>query len=131
MDTLGSKVESFGSTVEEPANSDGKPGKITTSQKGALRTNCMDCLDRTNVCQSSFAKYMIDLQLKEEGFDMTAQADQTTTWFNTLWADNGDAIAKQYASTAAMKGDYTRTRKRNYRGMVNDLGLSLSRLYNG
>lgn len=133
IDTLGAEVESWGSTIEErPTGHDNTgPGALTASQKGALRTNCMDCLDRTNVCQSSFAKYMLESQLKDEGFDMSAQADQTTTWFNTLWADNGDAISKQYASTAAMKGDYTRTRKRDYRGMVNDLGLSLTRYYNG
>jgi hypothetical protein len=91
----------------------------------------MDCLDRTNVCQSSFAKHMLETQLKQEGIDMSAQLDQETTWFNTLWADNGDAISNQYASTAAMKGDYTRTRKRDYRGALNDLGLSLARLYSG
>lgn len=137
IDTLGTKVESWGSTVVGPAGGVGGPGaantdgNITSTQKVAIRTNCMDCLDRTNVCQSSFAKYMLDSQLKSEGFDMATQADQTTSWFNTLWADNGDAISKQYASTAAMKGDYTRTRKRDYRGMVNDLGLSLSRFYSG
>ncbi|RYP92987.1 hypothetical protein DL770_000861 [Monosporascus sp. CRB-9-2] len=123
LDTLGKKLEETGSTVE-------KDGQMIRKQNGVLRTNCMDCLDRTNVCQSSFAKYMLDLQLKEEGFDMAAQTDQQNTWFNTLWADNGDAISKQYASTAAMKGDYTRTRRRDYRGLVNDLGLSLSRFYN-
>ncbi|KAH7026191.1 SacI homology domain-containing protein [Microdochium trichocladiopsis] len=124
IDKLGAKIEEMGSTSEEN-------GVVSSKQKGVLRTNCMDCLDRTNVCQSSFAKYMLDLQLKEEGFDMSSQTDQVNSWFNTLWADNGDAISKQYASTAAMKGDYTRTRKRDYRGMVNDLGLSLTRFYNG
>ncbi|OTB16670.1 hypothetical protein K445DRAFT_296703 [Daldinia sp. EC12] len=124
LDTLGKKIEETGSTVE-------RNGQIERKQNGVLRTNCMDCLDRTNVCQSSFGKFMLDLQLKEEGFDMSVQADQENSWFNTLWADNGDAISKQYASTAAMKGDYTRTRKRDYRGMVNDLGLSLTRFYNG
>lgn len=39
----------------------------------------------------------------------------------------GDAISKQYSSTRALKGDYTRTRKRDYRGAINDLGLTLSR----
>ncbi|OTA70203.1 hypothetical protein K449DRAFT_320883 [Hypoxylon sp. EC38] len=124
LDILGKKIEEAGSTVE-------RRGQIERIQSGVLRTNCMDCLDRTNVCQSSFGKFMLDLQLKEEGFDMSTQLDQETSWFNTLWADNGDAISKQYASTAAMKGDYTRTRKRDYRGMVNDLGLSLTRFYNG
>ncbi|KAI0538809.1 SacI homology domain-containing protein [Xylaria digitata] len=124
LDTLGRKIEETGSTVE-------LDGQVNRKQNGVLRTNCMDCLDRTNVCQSSFGKFMLDLQLREEGFDTSAQVDQENSWFNTLWADNGDAISKQYASTAAMKGDYTRTRKRDYRGMVNDLGLSLTRFYNG
>jgi hypothetical protein len=124
LDILRDRLEQLGSTVEAE-------GEVFLRQQGVLRTNCMDCLDRTNVCQSSFAKYMLDYQLKTEGFDMAAQLDQENSWFNTLWADNGDAVSKQYASTAAMKGDYTRTKKRNYRGTLNDVGLSLTRFYNG
>lgn len=41
-----------------------------------------------------------------------------------------DAISKQYSSTAALKGDFTRTRQRNYRGAITDFGLTLSRYYN-
>lgn len=88
LDTLGEKIEKAGSTVESN-------GQVSNKQNGILRTNCMDCLDRTNVCQSSFGKLMLDRQLKEEGFDMSAQLDQENSWFNTLWADNGDAISKQ------------------------------------
>lgn len=124
LSTLKETLESFGSTLTEG-------GSLIQKQKGVVRTNCMDCLDRTNVCQSSFARHMLELQLKEEGFDMSAQLDQETAWFNFLWADNGDAVSKQYASTAAMKGDYTRTKKRDYRGALNDLGLSLARFYSG
>jgi hypothetical protein len=124
LQILGGQLEEFGSSVSVDNH-------LVTQQKGVLRTNCMDCLDRTNVCQSSFAKHMLDLQLKEQGFDMSVQSDQENAWFNTLWADNGDAISKQYASTGAMKGDYTRTRKRNYRGALTDAGLSLTRLFNG
>lgn len=124
IDTLKGQLDSFGSTIEQG-------GSIKAQQKGVIRTNCMDCLDRTNVCQSSFAKYVLDAQLKELGYDMTTQADQVHSWFNTLWADNGDAISKQYASTAAMKGDYTRTKRRDYRGALTDAGLGLTRFYNG
>lgn len=88
LDILGGKIQKTGSTVESN-------GQLSSKQNGVLRTNCMDCLDRTNVCQSSFGKLMLDRQLKEEGFDMSAQVDQETSWFNTLWADNGDAISKQ------------------------------------
>jgi len=38
-------------------------------------------------------------QLKSEGIDMSLQPDQTTQWFNTVWADNGDAISKQVGLT--------------------------------
>ncbi|KAL8718734.1 MAG: hypothetical protein Q9225_004175, partial [Loekoesia sp. 1 TL-2023] len=123
VDTLGDTLDKFGATIEVA-------GQIQRRQQGVLRTNCMDCLDRTNVVQSACASRALEKQLKEEGVEVNLQTDTTTQWFNTLWADNGDAISKQYSSTAALKGDYTRTRKRDYRGALNDLGLTLSRYYN-
>ena len=124
IDTLGSKLDEFGHTVETE-------DQLVSKQSGVLRTNCMDCLDRTNVVQSACGRRALEIQLKAEGIDMSLQADQTTQWFNTLWADNGDAISKQYASTAALKGDFTRTRKRDLKGALNDMGLSISRFYSG
>ena len=103
---------------------------ILQTQKGIIRTNCMDCLDRTGVAQCAFGQWALEHQLENEGIDIDFGGDSSTQWFNTLWADNGDAISKQYSSTAALKGDYTRTRKRDYRGALNDLGLTLSRYYN-
>ncbi|KAI9808150.1 MAG: hypothetical protein M1825_004607 [Sarcosagium campestre] len=124
MDTLGTTLERFGSSVEDAVS-------LTRSrQRGVLRTNCMDCLDRSNVVQSAVGRRMLEKQLEQEGYNLDVQADKTTQWFNTLWADNGDAISRQYTSTAALKGDFTRTRKRDYRGALNDLGLTLSRYFN-
>ncbi|MCJ1247170.1 hypothetical protein MMC30_004382 [Trapelia coarctata] len=123
MESLGSKLDEFGTTVENG-------GKFNSNQSGILRTNCMDCLDRTNVVQSACGQRALEQQLKSEGVTLDLKTDLTTQWFNTLWADNGDAISKQYSSTAALKGDYTRTRKRDYRGAINDFGLTLSRYFN-
>lgn len=109
MDSLGGQMDRYGFTVEED-------GAIDKKQSGIARTNCMDCLDRTNVVQSAFGQRALEVQLKEEGITIDLRTDSTTQWFNTLWADNGDAISKQYSSTSALKGDYTRTRQRNYRG---------------
>jgi hypothetical protein len=103
---------------------------IESVQSGIIRTNCMDCLDRTNVAMSAFGQYMLQKDLASEGFAIDLLHDDSTTWFNSLWADNGDAISRLYASTAALKGDFTRTRKRNYRGALNDLSLTLTRYYN-
>ncbi|KAI9742293.1 MAG: hypothetical protein M1818_004193 [Claussenomyces sp. TS43310] len=124
LDTLAPTLDAFGYTVEHG-------GRRARTQCGVLRTNCMDCLDRTNVVQSACGRRALEMQLRAEGFDVAAQRDQNTLWFNILWADNGDAISKQYASTAALKGDFTRTRKRDYKGALTDMGLSISRFYSG
>lgn len=104
--------------------------QITQSQTGVLRVNCMDCLDRTNVTQSASAGQILQKQLEELGLSINLQSDPKTSWFNTLWADNGDAISRQYAGTAALKGDFTRTRKRNWTGALSDFSLTLNRYYN-
>ena len=123
ISSLSAKLDVYGTTVE-------MDGRIQANQSGVVRTNCMDCLDRTNVVQSACGQQALEKQLKKEGVELNLHTDQTTQWFNTLWADNGDAISKQYSSTAALKGDYTRTRKRDYRGAINDFGLTLSRYFN-
>lgn len=40
---------------------------VYKTQTAVIRTNCMDCLDRTNVAQSTFAKWMLTQQLREVG----------------------------------------------------------------
>ena len=114
VDTLQSRTKAFGESVIQD-------GQLRSHQERVIRTNCMDCLDRTNVAQSAFAQFMIQKDLEDEGFEIDLFQDDSTQWFNTLWADNGDAISRQYASTAALKGDFTRTRKRNYRGAVSTI----------
>ena len=123
VDKLENTIKKYGETV---ISKDG----VEITQSGIIRTNCMDCLDRTNVAMSAFGQYILQKDLAREGFVIDLLHDESTTWFNTLWADNGDAISRLYASTAALKGDFTRTRRRNYRGALNDFSLTLTRYYN-
>ncbi|KAH8728124.1 SacI homology domain-containing protein [Phaeosphaeriaceae sp. PMI808] len=123
MDTL----EPFTKTTGWTVISD---DQVKHTQSGILRTNCMDCLDRTNVVQSACARTALEAQLSVGSYNIDLQNDPTTSWFNTLWADNGDAISRQYAGTAALKGDFTRTRKRQITGALTDFGLTLTRYYN-
>jgi hypothetical protein len=104
--------------------------QVKHRQSGVLRTNCMDCLDRTNVVQSACARTALEAQLSAGRYTIDLQNDPSTSWFNTLWADNGDNISRQYAGTAALKGDFTRTRKRQITGALTDFGLTLTRYYN-
>lgn len=45
-------MDSFGATVF-----DTKRKKLVSKQNGVIRTNCLDCLDRTNYMQSRIALY--------------------------------------------------------------------------
>lgn len=40
-------------------------GTMVKEQTGVIRSNCMDCLDRTNVVQSTFARWVLTQQLRQ------------------------------------------------------------------
>eukprot|EP00116_Pleurobrachia_bachei_P004663 sb/3464925/ len=42
-------------------------GSTVSLQSGVVRTNCIDCLDRTNVVQGLIAKYVLTRQLRQMG----------------------------------------------------------------
>ncbi|VDO29001.1 unnamed protein product [Haemonchus placei] len=97
---------------------------VQRSQTGFFRTNCMDCLDRTNVVQSMIARESLTDQLTYLGILIGGQRVETCeeleTSFKHLWADNGDECSRQYAGTGALKADFTRLGKRTYTGAIND-----------
>ncbi|KAG6856457.1 hypothetical protein H0H87_004317 [Tephrocybe sp. NHM501043] len=104
---------------------------VMSQQKGVWRVNCIDCLDRTNVVQSAFARYVLNKQLGAVAL-LNPQGEtrtETDLVFNNIWANNGDAISRAYAGTSALKGDFTRTGKRDLSGMLNDGVNSLARMY--
>uniref|UniRef100_A0A914R9B9 SAC domain-containing protein n=1 Tax=Parascaris equorum TaxID=6256 RepID=A0A914R9B9_PAREQ len=55
--------------------------------------------------------------------------DHLVRTLQSMWADNGDAISRQYAGTDALKGDVTRSGQRKIVGMVRDGYTSASRYY--
>ncbi|QRV85813.1 phosphatidylinositide phosphatase SAC2 [Ceratobasidium sp. AG-Ba] len=105
-------------------------GQPVARQRGVFRTNCIDCLDRTNVVQSAFARYVMNHQLQAITILNPDPADvEADMVFNDVWANNGDAISRAYAGTSALKGDFTRTGRRDISGMLNDGRNSLARMY--
>ncbi|KAJ1997783.1 hypothetical protein H4R26_005701, partial [Coemansia thaxteri] len=108
--------------------------QVLTKQRGVFRVNCMDCLDRTNVVQSTIARFVLNTQLVRLGAHIAPEKGLAAyqgleATLNGLWANNGDYISRQYAGTSAMKGDFTRTGKRNFGGLVSDASYSLARLW--
>ncbi|CAD5112984.1 DgyrCDS2188 [Dimorphilus gyrociliatus] len=105
--------------------------KSLSKQKGIFRVNCVDCLDRTNVVQSCLAKIILEVQCRKI---LVLQPEEQLTAnfkskFQQMWANNGDAISRQYAGTAALKGDYTRTGERRFAGAFKDGVNSANRYY--
>jgi hypothetical protein len=106
--------------------------EITKRQTGTIRTNCIDCLDRTNVVQSVFARRILEKQLAEFcGFqaDKGDKHDALDAMFRNVWANNADAMSFQYSGTGALKTDFTRTGKRSIKGACMDGINSLTRYY--
>jgi len=67
-------------------------------QDGIIRTNCIDCVDRTNVAQSAFAKHVLNAQLTQNGI-LPQDLPALDTRFNEVWANNGDYISVGYSKS--------------------------------
>lgn len=116
--------------VEDP----GVPGgqlDIRSSQTSVVRTNCMDCLDRTNVVQSMLGRWAVTRQLTDAGILRQGEAANDDRdfedLFRNIWADNADVVSKSYSGTGALKTDFTRTGQRTRAGMLQDLNNSITR----
>jgi hypothetical protein len=130
--------------------------RLLSPQRTLVRTNCVDCLDRTNVVQTSVARWVLLSQLdslglrrrgqrgqvKEssakgsaggeealEGVEMSLPWAEMETQFRGLWGNNGDAMSMLYAGTPALKRDVTRTGKRTNQGVFDDGMNSAMRYY--
>ena len=60
---------------------------VMLQQEGVFRTNCLDCLDRTNLIQTIISQMALEEFLRHRGEHALADF-----WMrhSTLWADNGD-----------------------------------------
>ncbi|KTF71429.1 hypothetical protein cypCar_00047450 [Cyprinus carpio] len=108
-------------------------GTVQLQQDGTFRSNCMDCLDRTNVIQSLLARRSLQSQLERMGVLHVGQRIEEQADFEKIyknaWADNANACAKQYAGTGALKTDFTRTGRRTQWGLLMDGWNSMIRYY--
>lgn len=73
-------------------------------QSGVLRTNCIDCLDRTNVAQYAYGLAALGRQLHAMGLtdDPKVDADSSiAAALMDMYQSMGDALAQQYGGSAA------------------------------
>ncbi|KAK9073206.1 hypothetical protein SSX86_007530 [Deinandra increscens subsp. villosa] len=79
-------------------------------QSGVLRTNCIDCLDRTNVAQYAYGLASLGRQLHAMGLTDDPKLDQDSSIAAALmdmYLSMGDALAHQYGGSAAHNTVFT------------------------
>lgn len=108
-------------------------GDIVTRQDGVFRTNCLDCLDRTNLIQQVICQYVLDHAMSSfslgDSYRERIAHEDLVSKHNSLWADNGDAISQIYTGTNALKSSFSRSGKMNFAGALSDVTKSVSRMY--
>lgn len=79
-------------------------GSAPRFQSGVLRTNCIDCLDRTNVAQYAYGLAAMGRQLHALGLTDNPKVDADSSIAAALmdmYQSMGDALAQQYGGSAA------------------------------
>ena len=73
-------------------------GRPISIQTGLVRTNCMDCLDRTNVLQSVLGRRALTQQLREAGYLSLKERVEEQTAFEFLYK-NSESCLLAFAAT--------------------------------
>lgn len=104
-DISGSSDSSGNGTTEDKAETSELPQlKPPIFQKGVLRTNCIDCLDRTNVAQYAYGLAALGHQLHALGCVESPELGLGAPVAHHLmhfYERMGDTLAVQYSGSAA------------------------------
>lgn len=102
-------------------------------QNGIARTNCIDCLDRTNAAQFVIGKRALGHQLHALGIinGTTVEYDtDAVNIFTDLWHDHGDNIAIQYGGSHLVNTMATYRKINQWSSHSRDMVESFKRYYN-
>lgn len=102
-------------------------------QIGVVRTNCIDCLDRTNAAQFVIGKKALGHQLQALGVvedpDIMYDSDAINL-FTHMWHDHGDTIAVQYGGSHLVNTMSTYRKINQWQSQSRDMVETFKRYYN-
>ncbi|KAL2709167.1 Polyphosphoinositide phosphatase [Kluyveromyces marxianus] len=110
----------------------GKNFESTSIQEGVCRTNCIDCLDRTNAAQFVIGKRALGEQLHALGIieDTFLEYDSDIVNILTeLFHDHGDTIALQYGGSHLVNTMETYRKVNQWSSHSRDMIESIKRFY--
>ncbi|KAI9827261.1 MAG: phosphatidylinositol-3,5-bisphosphate 5-phosphatase [Thelocarpon impressellum] len=102
-------------------------------QNGVARTNCIDCLDRTNAAQFVIGKRALGHQLHALGVIQDTSIDYDTdavNLFTHMYHDHGDTIAVQYGGSHLVNTMETYRKINQWTSHSRDMVESFKRYYN-
>lgn len=101
-------------------------------QNGVARTNCIDCLDRTNAAQFVIGKQALGRQLRALGVIATNTVEydsDAVNLFTRMWHDHGDTIAVQYGGSHLVNTMATYRKLNHWQSQSRDMVESFKRYY--
>ncbi|XP_060645112.1 polyphosphoinositide phosphatase [Drosophila nasuta] len=107
-------------------------GSELSFQTGIVRTNCVDCLDRTNSAQFAIGKCALGHQLERLGFLKTPKLEfdsDCVTMLEHLYEEHGDTLALQYGGSQLVHRIKTYRKTAAWASQGNDVMQTLSRYY--
>ena len=113
-------------------NGDGKTN-VSLVQNGVARTNCIDCLDRTNAAQFVIGKRALGHQLHALGILENTSINYDTdavNLFTHMYHDHGDTIAVQYGGSQLVNTMETYRKINQWTSHSRDMIESFKRYYN-
>lgn len=99
------------------------------TQSTIIRTNCIDCLDRTNKMQYFIGKALLNAQLLDAGIADDASHSAYQSAFKKMFEDNGNTLSVQYAGTHAMSSTAIGIGPASIIEPLHDLYLGASRYF--
>ncbi|XP_012535278.1 polyphosphoinositide phosphatase-like isoform X2 [Monomorium pharaonis] len=106
--------------------------KRGTVQTGIIRTNCVDCLDRTNTAQFAIGKCALGFQLCALGVLESSKLEfdsDCVRMLEELYEDHGDTLALQYGGSQLVHRIKTYRKTAPWTSQGNDIMQTLSRYY--
>ncbi|KAH0547626.1 hypothetical protein FGG08_000115 [Glutinoglossum americanum] len=130
--TLEAIAEDVVSTTGFFRNGDGHT-RPAMMQNGVARTNCIDCLDRTNAAQFVIGKRALGYQLHALGVISEKSIEYDTdavNLFTHMYHDHGDTIAVQYGGSHLVNTMETYRKINQWTSHSRDMVESFKRYYN-
>jgi len=105
----------------------------TKIQKGIIRTNCIDCLDRTNaaqfiICKEALSHQLRSLNIISESTNLDYDSDLINI-LTEIFHDHGDTIAVQYGGSNLVNTMDSYRRINQWSSHTRDILNSIKRIY--